>query len=542
MMGAIGRLMPHLVVVPVLIPMLAAGIMVMLAEQRRPLKLVIGVSSAIAGVATSSALFAWVNAHGPVVYRPGNWPVPFGIALAVDRLSAVMLLLSWVMGACALIFAASRWHRAGVHFPALFQLQLMGLSGAFVTADVFNLFVFFEILLAASYGLLLHGSGRSRVRASVRYVAVNLTASSLFLLGASTIYGVTGTLNMAELAARLSGASVANRHLIDAGASVLALAFLIKAAAWPLNFWLVPAYTAATAPVAALFAVLTKVGIYALVRLWTLMFAGGPLAGFGADALLVLGLITATLAAIGMLASHQLSAQVSWGVVVSAGTLLAALGLGDEFVLGSAIFYLVASALASSASFLLVDLIARWQAGLTIVEEAPFLTPTLEANEVNLDDEEAPLVGRPFPASTALLGMAYLGSVLLIAGLPPQPTFIGKLGMLSSSVARGADVVAVRSWGFVTVVLGSGLLMLIALTRTGVRTFWSSPPRETPRVRAEEGMPVLVLLMLCGGLTVAAGPAMEVARAAAHSLYQRDEYIDAVRGSNVPAPAAEVQR
>jgi multicomponent K+:H+ antiporter subunit D len=546
MMGAIGRLMPHLVVVPVLIPMLAAGVMVLLAEQRRPLKLVIGVSSAIIGVATSVALFAWVNAHGPIVYRPGNWPVPFGIALAVDRLSAVMLLLSWVMGTCALIFAAARWHRAGVHFPALFQLQLMGLSGAFVTADVFNLFVFFEILLAASYGLLLHGSGRSRVRASVRYVAVNLTASSLFLLGASTIYGVTGTLNMAELGARLSGTSVANRHLIDAGASVLALAFLIKAAAWPLNFWLVPAYTAATSPVAALFAVLTKVGVYALVRLWTLMFAGGPLAGFGADALLALGLVTATLAAIGMLASHQLSAQVSWGVVVSAGTLLAALGLGDEFVLGSAIFYLVASALASSASFLLVDLIARWHAGLTIVEEAPFLTPTLEANEVNLDDEEAPLIGRPFPASTAVLALAYLGCALLIAGLPPQPTFIGKLGMLSSSLApsRGADVIAGRNWAFVAVVLGSGLLMLIALTRTGVRTFWSGPPREAPRVRAEEGMPVLALLVLCGALTVAAGPAMELARAAAHSLYQRGEYIDAVRGSNVPlpAPAAEVER
>jgi multicomponent K+:H+ antiporter subunit D len=534
MMGAIGRLMPHLIVAPVLIPMLAAAVMLLLAERRRPLKLVIGVTSAILGILTSLALLAWVAANGPVAYRAGNWPVPFGISLAIDRLSTTMLLVSWVMGTCALVFAAARWHRAGVHFPALFQLQLMGLSGAFITADVFNLFVFFEILLAASYGLVLHGSGRSRVSVSVRYVAVNLAASSLFLLGVAMIYGVTGTLNMAELAARLSGASIANRHLIDTGASLLALAFLIKAAAWPLNFWLVPAYTAATAPVAALFAVLTKVGIYALVRLWTLMFAGGPLAGFGADALLAFGLVTAALAAMGMLASHRLAGQVSWGVIVSAGTLLAALGLGDEIALGSAIFYLVAAALASSASFLLVDLVDRWQAGVTIVEEAPFLTATLEANDVNLDDEEAPLMGRPFPASTALLALAYLGCALLISGFPPQPTFIGKLGMLSAALAPAekGEVVGARNWAFVTVVLGAGLVMLIALTRTGVRTFWSSTQREPPRVRAEEGLPIIVLLALCGVLTVAAGPTMELARAAAHSLYERDHYIDAVRESN----------
>jgi multicomponent K+:H+ antiporter subunit D len=546
MMNAIGWLVPHLVVAPVLIPMLAAGVMIVLGEQRRPIKLMIGVGSTILGLTASIALLVSVNANGPLVYRPGNWPVPFGIALAVDGLSAVMLIVSWVMGMCALVFAAARWHRAGVHFPALLQLQLMGLSGAFVTADIFNLFVFFEILLAASYGLLLHGSGRSRVRASVRYVAINLTASSLFLLGIAIIYGVTGTLNMAQLAAGLSGASAANRHLVDAGASLLAVAFLIKAAAWPLNFWLVPAYSAATAPVAALFAVLTKVGVYALVRLWTLMFAGGPLAGFGAGALLACGLTTAALAAMGMLASHRFAAQVSFGVIVSAGMLVAALGLGSELALAGAIFYLVASALASSASFMLVDLIERWQAGGTIVEEAPYLTATLEANEVNLDDEQAPLIGRPFPASTALLGMAYLGCALLIAGLPPQPTFIGKLAMLSATLGplQEPGVFAARDKAFVAVLLGCGLVMLIALTRTGIRTFWSGTQREPPRVRAEEGVPVVLLLLLCGVLTVTAGPAMEIARTAAHSLYQHGPYIEAARKSNATSrvPVAETAR
>lgn len=533
-------LMPHLIVAPILLPMLTAATMLLLGEGKRPIKLVLGMISALLGLAVAVALLAWVQEYGVVAYLPGNWPAPFGIALAVDRLSAEMLVLTWFLGACALSFASVRWHRAGVHFHPLSQLQLMGLSGAFLTADVFNLFVFFEILLAASYGLLLHGSGRPRVRAGVHYVAINLAASSLFLIGASMIYGITGTLNMAELSARLSEGAVVNRHLIDAGAAILAVAFLAKAAAWPLNFWLVPAYASATPPVAALFAVLTKVGIYALVRLWTLMFAGGPLAGFGANGLFVFGLVTAVLAALGMIASHRLAEQAAWGVVVSAGTLLAALGFGEEAVLGGAVFYLVSSTLASSAFFLLVDLIERWRAGATVVDEAPFLSATLEAQDFNLDDEEEPLVALPFPASTALMALAFVACALLISGLPPLSTFIGKLGMLSAALAvrEEAGSVPTRAWLFVGGLLGSGLLVLIALTRTGIRTFWSEMQREPPRVRAAEGFPVVALLAACGALTLLAAPTMGLASATAQSLYDRRGYTDAVLGARVRMPPA----
>ena len=533
----------YLMVAPILIPMLAGGVMLVLDEHRRPLKLVLGVASALTGVAVTVVLMAWVNAHGPVAHLAGNWPAPFGIALAIDRFSALMLLLTWVIGACTLVFSAARWHRAGVHFPAMFQLQLMGLSGAFLTADIFNLFVFFEILLAASYGLLLHGSGGPRVRASVHYVAVNLAASSLFLIGVSMIYGVTGTLNMAELSARLAGSPVANRHLIDAGASILAVAFLVKAAAWPLNFWLVPAYSAATPPVAALFALLTKVGVYALVRLWTLMFAGGPLAGFGADGLLTFGLASACLASLGMLACARRGAQISWAVIMSAGTVLAGLGTADEQALGSALFYLIGSTLAASASFLLVDLVERWHAGATVVDEAPFLSPTLEANEVNLDDEAEPLVGRPFAASTALLGMAYLMCVLLIAGLPPLPTFLGKLGMISAAFPPSMKDAATgpRAWLFMSGLLVCGLLSLIALTRTGVRTFWSRLQREPPHIRLAEGIPVVLLLALCAALTGAAGPVMTYAQATARSLYDRQGYVRAVLQSEVRPPRSPAE-
>jgi multicomponent K+:H+ antiporter subunit D len=530
--------MPHLIVVPILLPMVVAAAMLLTGEGRLRLKAAMGMGSAVLGLAVSCLLLASTHERGVVAYLPGNWPAPFGIALAMDRLSAAMLVLTWLLGTASLLFASARWDRAGIHFHALFQLQLMGLSGAFLTADVFNLFVFFEILLAASYGQLLHGSGKTRVGASVRYVAVNLAASSLFLIGVAIIYGVTGTLNMAELSARLSAPSVPNRNLTDTGAAILAVAFLIKAGAWPLNFWLVPAYESATPPVAAMFALLTKVGVFALVRRWTLMFARGPHAGFGADVLLACGVVTALLAAVGMLASQAAAAQTAWAIVVSAGTLLAAVGLGNETVLGSALFYIVPSTIASSVLFLLIDLVQRWQAGATIVDEAPFLNAALEDQDINLDDEGRPLVALPFPASTALLGLAFMACTLLLAGLPPLPTFLGKLGMLSAAIgAPGAYADGgLRLCAFVGALLVSGMLALIALMRTGIATFWAEPQRGRPSVRASEGLPIVALLAVTGLLVVTAGPAVTLANAAARSLYDRSAYVAAVLEAPVREP------
>ena len=179
-------------------------------------------------------------------------------------MTALMAVLAGSVGLAALLFALARWQRAGVYFHALFQLQLMGLYGAFLTADLFNLFVFFEVLLAASYGLLLHGGGRERVRAGLHYIAINLVASLLFLIGVAVLYGVTGTLNMADIAQKLPAVPASDRGLLHAGAAILAIAFLAKAGLWPLNFWLPSAYAAASAPAAAVFAILTKVGVYAV--------------------------------------------------------------------------------------------------------------------------------------------------------------------------------------------------------------------------------------------------------------------------------------
>ena len=244
--------MQHLIAAPILLPLLTAALMLMLGEKHRPLKARLNLFSSLIGLGISVMLLIWTQQTGEPgsigVYLPGNWPVPFGIVLVVDRLSALMLVLTGIIGVSALLFAMARWDGAGASFHALFQIQLMGLYGAFLTADLFNLFVFFEVLLAASYGLMLHGSGRLRVSAGLHYIAINLLASSLFLIGAALIYGVTGTLNMADLALKIPLVPEADRGLLHAGAGILAVAFLAKAGMWPLNFWLVPAYSSASAP------------------------------------------------------------------------------------------------------------------------------------------------------------------------------------------------------------------------------------------------------------------------------------------------------
>ena len=293
--------MPHLILVPIVLPLLTAGLMLLLREEQQRSKVALNLGSTALGLLVAVLLLLQAKQPGMPgslgIYLPGNWPAPFGIVLALDRLSAMMLVLCYSVALAAAAYASARWHRAGVHFHPLFQLQLMGLAGAFLTADLFNLFVFFEIMLAASYGLLLHGSGRPRVSAGLHYIAINLAASSLFLIGAAMLYGITGTLNMADLARSIAGVASTDRGLLHAACAILGVAFLIKAALWPLNFWLVPAYSAATAPVGALFALMTKVGVYVILRLWTLLFSpdAGPSAQFGSAWLMGGGMVTLSL-------------------------------------------------------------------------------------------------------------------------------------------------------------------------------------------------------------------------------------------------------
>ena len=359
------RLADHLLIAPVVLPLIAGAVMLALGgERRRNVNAAINVASTFALVAISIALLhaADVAQSGVAgVYRLGDWASPFGIVLVADRLAALMLLLTSLLASAAVVFSLARWHRVGVLFHPLFQFLLMGVNGAFLTGDLFNLFVFFEILLAASYGLALHGSGSARVMAGLHYIVVNLAASLLFLIGVSLIYGVAGTLNMADLAVRIPAIRVEDRALLEAGAGILSIAFLVKAGMWPLCFWLPGTYAAAPPPVASIFAILTKVGAYVVLRLWLLLFGdeAGASAQFGGEWLLLGGMATVAFGAIGSLASQDMARLAAFSVLVSSGTVLAAIGIGQVGVTGGALFYLISSTLGLGAFFLLIELVER---------------------------------------------------------------------------------------------------------------------------------------------------------------------------------------
>ena len=264
-------------------------------------------------------------------YFVGDWPAPFGIVLVLDRLAALMLAIAAVIALAALAAAVAGerpWDARGRFFHPLFQFQLMGLNGAFLTGDLFNLFVFFEVLLVASYCLLLHGQGDARLRAGLHYVVVNLAASALFLVGVALLYSITGTLNLADLALRVPRVPPPDAPLVRAAALLLLVVFGVKAAAFPLYLWLPRAYAAAAAPVAALFALMTKVGVYSIVRVHGVVF--GPDAGeaalVAAPWLAPAALATALLGVVGALAAPTLGRMAAYLTVASVGTLLIAVG------------------------------------------------------------------------------------------------------------------------------------------------------------------------------------------------------------------------
>ncbi|WP_426141937.1 monovalent cation/H+ antiporter subunit D [Pseudomonas sp. DWP3-1-2] len=538
--------MNQLIVAPILLPVLTAAIMLWLGEKHRPLKARINLLSTVLGLGVSIALFIWVQKSGTTgaigVYLPGNWEVPFGIVLVVDHLSALMLVLTGIVGVCALLFALARWDRAGASFHALFQIQLMGLYGAFLTADLFNLFVFFEVLLAASYGLMLHGSGRARVSAGLHYIAINLLASSLFLIGAALIYGVTGTLNMADLAVKIPQVPEADLGLLHAGAAILAVAFLAKAGMWPLNFWLVPAYAAASAPVAAMFAIMTKVGIYTLLRLWTLLFSGqaGASALFGGDWLIYGGMATIFTAAVSIIGAQRLERMAGLSILVSAGILLAAIGFAQPSLTAGALFYLVSSTLALSALFLLAELIERSRSAneIPLDDDVDQLPRTMESLHpppgTNLDDQQKALVGQVIPMTVAFLGLSFIVSALLIIGMPPLSGFIGKLALLSALLnPLGLDVaqdeaVGTRTWVFTGLLIFSGLASLLAFSRVGIQRFWTPQEPTPPLLRRIECLPIMILLGLCVILTFKAEPLLRYTRDTAAALHEPKQYIQSV--------------
>ena len=533
----------HLIVAPILLPLVVGAALILINESRHQLKFAINLLGTLALAGFALALMTLTDSEywqdGIGVYLSANWAAPFGIALLADRLTAAMLLLTAIIGMAALVFSMQRWSRVGVHFHSLFQLLLMGLNGAFLTNDLFNLFVFFEVMLAASYGLVLHGYNLKRVRAGMQYIAINLIASLLFLIGVALIYAASGTLNLADLGGRVPGLEPDEQALLKAGTVVLALAFVTKGAMWPLGFWLPTTYAAASPPVAAMLVLMTKVGVYAALRLWMTVYSGtdNPLAGFGFEALLWGGIATLMFGAIGMFASQEPERIAGYGAIMSSGVLLATVGYNQPSLLATGLYYLLGSTLAMGAFMLLIELINRIR-----TPESAMLALTMEAFAIE-DTPDDP-VGVGIPATLAFLGLAFIASALVITGMPPLSGFVAKFSMfhvlLNPLAFDGAPVSAV-TWLLIALVIVSGLFGIIALMRFGVRTFWAPDSIAPPRLLVSEAAPITVLLLLCAVLTVQAGPTMEYLERSTRTLDQPQIYAERVRSEPTVERAAPAE-
>jgi multicomponent K+:H+ antiporter subunit D len=485
------------IILPIAIPALAAAMLVFALRHNLAGQRVVSVGAAALQLVVAIGLYALAGDGEPRAYLLGNWPAPFGIVLVLDRLAATMLLLAALLAFGVVIAAIGEWDRHGRHFHALFNFQMLGINGAFLTGDLFNLFVFFEVLLIASYGLMLHGGTAPRLKAGFHYIAVNLVGSTVFLFAVGTIYAVTGTLNMADLAVKVPQVAAADQALLAAGALLLLAVFAIKSAAVPLHWWLPPTYGSTSPPAAALFAIMTKVGAYSIIRIYTLIFGAdaGALAGIAAPWILPAGILTLVLGTIGVLAGRSLVDLVCYAVVASMGTLLIAIGLATATGLAAALYYLLQSTLASAALFLLAGLIA---------------------------DGRTPMRTR---APTTLLSGAYFLLAIAMVGMPPLAGFVGKLLILDagSAAARTPEV-----W---TAILVTSLLLIVGFARTGIRIFWDEAEPTGPIARAVPAPPAAVvaaLIAAVAALSLFAGPVVDDMTDTAEQLLAPQDYITAV--------------
>lgn len=502
--------MNHWIIVPVVLPAMMAPFIVLVTRHDLLLQRAFSAAATLALLAVSIALTVAAAGNPPELYALGNWPAPFGIVLVLDRLAALMVLLTSILAAVVLLYAiTSGWDRLGRHFHALFQFQLMGLNGAFLTGDVFNLFVFFEILLIASYGLMLHGGGVQRLKTGVQYVVINLAGSTLFLVAVGTLYAVTGTLNMADLAVKVPLVPAGDQALLRVGALLLLLVFAVKAALVPVHFWLPGTYSNAPAPVAALFAVITKVGAYCIIRVFTLAFGdqAGASAWIIADWLLPAALITLVVGAIGTLGAKGMTRLVSFSVVASMGTLMTAVALSTPAATAAALFYLIHSTFAGAALFLICDQIA--------------------ARRGASGDR---LVAAPRIAETGLLAGLFFLAAIGMAGMPPLTGFLGKL-MVLDSARESASMVVV--WA---VILATSLVIIAGFARAGSLVFWKSaavPAGPAAAAPARPALPLAAAGAMVGGmiaLAIFAGPVSGYLEATAAGLYDTSDYLQAVLG------------
>lgn len=494
--------MNHWLTAPVLIPLLGGILQAFMGYAPISLRRTLALATTVLILVSAIVLLVLADDGSYRIYAFGNWQPPFGIVLVLDRLAALMLVMTAVLALFCHIYAIGGADEGNRQFHALFLFQIMGLNIAFLTGDLFNLFVAFEVLLIASYGLLMHGGGTVRTVPGLHYVVLNLAGSAIFLISVGMIYSVTGTLNMADLAVKIPQVSGEDVNIVKAGGMMLLVVFGLKAAIVPLCFWLPRAYSKATAPVAALFAVMTKVGIYAILRVYLLIFGddAGELANLGMDWLFPIALATLAMGVVGALGSGSLKTLVAWQVIISVGTLLAPISLGSEAGLSAALFYLLST---------------TWTVG------GLFLVSELVANQRGSAQDR--IVTAPRMQNRTFLSVLFLVGAVAAAGLPPLSGFFGKL-LILQSVQSGTEM----AWLWSVLLIGS-FLTVIAYSRAGSIVFWRTvdghlekPAPLNGRISVAAG----ALTALAVAIVVLAEPITHYTDETAAQLFNNDAYIN----------------
>ena len=451
----------HTPIFSILIPAITAFILVLLGnpgsgslaqDWRQPWRRGISYTSGLLGLFTAVNYLIFASSGQISVYNLGEWAAPFGIVLVLDQLSALMLVLTYGLAVPVMWFASKEWDERGRYFHAMCHFLLMGLTGAFLTGDLFNLFVFFEILLMASYVLLLHGQGKARFQLGIHYVTINLLASALFLIGLGMIYGSVGSLNMADVA-RLMPLLEGDQHRIAvAGGLLLFTVFGIKAAMLPVGFWLPKTYAVATTPVAALFTIMTKVGIYAILRVNGTVFDDAISREILQYILLPIGLITSVYGVIGAMGAERLRRFIGFMILSSVGTILIAISLFNTLAWAAALYYLVHSTIIAAAFYILSGWITSQRGEF---KDHFKIAPQMKQHKV--------------------VALTYFTIALMMAGLPPFSGFLGKVFILQATAHSPYQLLIIMT------VFVVSLLSIIAFTRVGFVIFWrATKPEDNP--------------------------------------------------------------
>lgn len=490
----------HLVVLAILVPMMTATTLLLWPTKSFAVRRLISFLGVAALLLVLFRLSEHISEFGTLIYQLGGWSAPFGITLLADRATLLFLWVTGFLALAAVLFAMRGEDGKGRRFHALFHFQLMGINGAFVAADLFNLFVFFEVLLIASYSLLMHGVGKQRTRAALHYVILNLMGSSLFLIALGMIYAGLGSLNMAHVSLLVSDVSGNNEVLVRGAGYLLLMVFGLKGGLLPLMFWLPRTYAAALGAVGALFAIMTKVGIYAMWRVFNLLFGSeaGGLEAMISPWLYPLAIMTMVMASMGIFASRSLSQMATWLVVLSAGTLMVVVSWHDQLVSGAGLFYLIQSTWVVAALFLVTALI-RQQSGKE-------------------GDQYRAQVVQPSKGVSVLFFIAALACI----GLPPLSGFFAKLQLLSGSFELAGGPL------FWLILLLSSLMMLIGFSRAASSIFWRREPGKSMSLDRRAILSVSVLLAGSVLLVVFMEGAMTFTAMAAQDFHDVQAYRSAL--------------